>query len=90
MISRHQRISDKLTKVFAPVALSVQDESAHHAGHSGARPEGETHFRVELVSAAFEGLTRVACQRAVMDALADEFGCGLHALSIQTKIPQKK
>ncbi|MGC6498848.1 MAG: BolA family protein [Henriciella sp.] len=89
MKSRQQRIRDKLTKTFAPVTLSVTDESARHAGHAGARPEGETHFKVELTSDAFTGLTRVARQRAVMGALSQEFDCGLHALSIKAEIPSK-
>ncbi|MEM7639548.1 MAG: BolA family protein [Pseudomonadota bacterium] len=74
-----------LTKVFTPSALDVIDDSHKHAGHAGAQPEGETHYTVKIVSAAFEGLSRVAVQRAVMDALKDEFDSGLHALSIKAR-----
>ena len=51
-------IEGKLTAALSPARLSVIDESHHHVGHVGHRPEGETHFRVEIVSAAFEGKTR--------------------------------
>ncbi|MEL7540815.1 MAG: BolA family protein [Pseudomonadota bacterium] len=74
-----------LTKVFAPSALDVIDDSHKHAGHAGAQPEGETHYTVKIVSTAFEGLSRVAVQRAVMDALKEEFDSGLHALSIKAR-----
>jgi len=60
-------IRDKLTSAFAPIALEVTDESARHAGHAGATRDdgsrGETHFHVRLVSAAFEGVSRVERQR---------------------------
>ncbi|MEM9055718.1 MAG: BolA family protein [Pseudomonadota bacterium] len=82
-MTRSQRIHDSLTEVFAPSALEVIDDSHKHAGHAGARPEGETHYTVKIVAPAFEGLSRVAVQRAVMDALKAEFETGLHALSIK-------
>ena len=47
-------IAQKLTVAFSPAELSVVDDSAKHAGHSGSRPEGETHFSVRVVSNAFE------------------------------------
>ena len=84
-MTRSQRIHDSLTKAFAPSVLEVRDDSDKHAGHAGARPEGETHYSVTIVSAAFAGLTRVAMQRAVMEALQDEFDSGLHALSIKAR-----
>lgn len=84
-MSRSERIHMTLTNVFTPSALDVIDDSHKHAGHAGAQPEGETHYTVKIVSAAFEGLSRVAVQRAVMDALKDEFDSGLHALSIKAR-----
>ncbi len=82
-MSRFLRIQDSLEKAFAPNVLNIVDDSAKHAGHAGAAPGGETHYTVEIVSAAFEGRTRVEMQRAVMDALQAEFESGLHALSIK-------
>jgi len=80
-------IEAKLRTAFAPAALSVVDESHLHAGHAGARPEGETHFRVRIVSAVFAGLPRIARHRAVNEALKDELAGPVHALAIVAKAP---
>jgi len=82
---RASRIQDVLTKAFAPSVLELVDESSVHAGHAGARPGGETHYRLRMVSGAFEGLSRVARQRLVYQALREEFDTGLHALSLDLK-----
>jgi BolA protein len=84
-------IRDKLTAAFAPVALLVRDESASHAGHAGATrgdgSQGETHFHVRIVSAAFDGVSRVGRQRLVYDALKDELAGPVHALSVSALTP---
>ncbi len=80
-------IEQKLTAAFAPVSLKIVDESHLHAGHVGARPEGETHFRVEIVSAAFDGVSRVARQRMVYELLAEELEGPVHALSLSASPP---
>jgi len=82
-----RNIERKLAAAFAPAELSVVDESAKHAGHSGARPEGETHFRVRIVSEAFKGLSRVERQRRVYAALAGEMKSRVHALALTTLAP---
>ena len=79
----------KLNQAFAPLMLDVEDESAKHAGHAGASPGGQTHFRVRIVSASFAGLSRVARQRRVYAALSDEFAAGVHALALQTLTPDE-
>ena len=79
-----QRISAKLTQCFAPQALEVVDESHHHAGHSGSRPDGESHFRVRIVAEAFRGKSRVEQHRMVNAALAEELKERVHALAIQS------
>ena len=84
------RIRAKLEGAFAPVSLDVIDESAKHAGHSGARPEGETHFRVRIVSAAFAGLSRVERQRKVYAALSEEMMNRVHALSVSALTPEEQ
>ncbi len=89
MASRQARIQTKLGATFAPLALDVQNQSAAHAGHAGAGPDGESHFRVRIVSARFAGLGRVARQRLVYAALADELADGLHALSIDALAPDE-
>jgi BolA protein len=84
---RADRIRHALTERFQPERLTVTDDSAKHAGHAGARPEGETHFTVVIVTAAFAGMGRLARHRAVTDALAKEFDTGLHALAIVARAP---
>lgn len=84
-----QTINDKLARAFAPTELRVSDESARHEGHAGARPGGETHFDVRIVSAQFAGLTRVERQRRVYAELAAEFHAGLHALSLKALTPDE-
>ncbi len=79
-----ETIRKKLTDRFAPARLVIQDESHRHAGHAGARPEGETHFAVTIVASAFAGLNRVARQRLVYETLADELATRVHALSLTT------
>ncbi len=83
------QIDGKLTAAFSPVRLQIIDESALHAGHSGARPGGETHFRVEIVSEIFRGKSRVERQRLVYSALRDELAGSVHALSLVTRAPDE-
>jgi BolA protein len=84
-------IREKLTTAFAPVALDIEDQSARHAGHAGATrgdgSRGETHFHVRLVSAAFQGLSRVERQRRVHAALKDELAGPVHALTLTLLAP---
>jgi BolA protein len=82
-----QTIHEKLTAAFSPKELAVDDESAKHAGHSGARPGGETHFSVRIVADSFAGLSRVERQRRVYAALANELRGSVHALSLTTLTP---
>lgn len=82
-----ETIENKLREAFAPTELKVIDESHLHAGHVGARPEGETHFRVELVAAVFADRNRVDRQRLVYDALRDELAGPVHALSVLASPP---
>ena len=92
-MSRADRITTSLS-VFAPLALSVSDESAKHAGHSGvlemgSGPSGETHYDIRIVSEQFTGLSRVERQRRVYAALDAEFQSGLHALSLKALTPEE-
>jgi len=83
------RIRTKLTDAFAPAMLDIEDESARHAGHAGAAPGGETHFRVRIVSAAFAGMGRVERQRRVYAVLAIELAERVHALALETRTPDE-
>jgi stress-induced morphogen len=89
MPNRAQRIRTALEGQFQPHRLEVLDESHQHAGHAGARPEGETHYSVLLVSPAFTGMKRVDRSRAVHAALAGEFARGLHALALTLRAPDE-
>ena len=83
------RLRAKLEAAFAPEILAIDDESYRHAGHSGAREGGESHFRVRIVSAAFKSVSRVERQRRVYAALAEEIDAGLHALALTTLTPEE-
>jgi BolA protein len=80
-------IAKKLTESFAPQSLAVVDESDRHAGHAGARPGGETHYRVTIVADAFQGKSRIERHRMINQALADELAGGVHALAIHASAP---
>jgi BolA protein len=75
----------KLEAAFAPQALEVLDESEQHRGHGGWREGGETHFRVRMTAAAFDGQSRVARQRAVNAALKEELAGPVHALAMELR-----
>ena len=77
----------KLTAAFSPISLQIDDDSARHAGHAGARASGESHFNVVIQAAAFEGVARVQRQRLVYAALADELAGPVHALSVKALAP---
>jgi BolA protein len=82
-----ETIRDKLTAAFAPLRLEVEDDSARHAGHAGARAGGESHFNVVIESEAFRGIGKVARQRLVYRALADELAGPVHALAVKALAP---
>ncbi len=89
--SRADRIRLALTQAFSPTVLEIRDDSHRHAGHAGAHPAGQTHYSVLMVSAAFDGVSRVARSRAVHSVLQSEFGekdtGGLHALALTLRTP---
>jgi BolA protein len=80
-------IEKRLRDALAPEQLEVVDDSEKHRGHAGHDPRGESHFTVKVVSAAFEGHSRVARQRMVNAALADLLRGRVHALAMVTKAP---
>lgn len=82
-------ITEKLTRAFSPESLNVVDESHLHKGHAGHRPEGETHFRVYIVSDSFRGKTRIDRHRMINAALASELAGGVHALAIHATAPDE-
>jgi BolA protein len=82
-----QTITNKLREAFAPESLDVIDESHLHEGHAGHRPGGETHFRIYIVSGAFEGKSRIERHRMINATLAVELAGSVHALAIKAQAP---
>jgi BolA family transcriptional regulator, general stress-responsive regulator len=82
-----EAIRDKLTAAFEPTRLEIDDDSARHSGHAGAREGGESHFNVLIESQAFAGAAKVARQRMVYRALAEELAGPVHALSVKALAP---
>jgi BolA protein len=81
-----QEIERILRARFAPSHLALRDDSARHVGHAGAT-SGGGHYRVTIVSAAFEGLSLLDRHRRVNEALRDLFGARIHALGLETLTP---
>ncbi len=82
-------IRERLQKAFGPLRLDIQDDSARHIGHAGHNGRGESHFRVTIVSATFDGMTRPARHRMVYDVLNDLMEKRIHALSIKALTPSE-
>jgi len=82
-----ETIQLKLTDAFQPSRLEIEDDSARHAGHAGAGAGGESHFNVTIESPAFAGQAKVARQRMVYRALAQELAGPVHALSVRALAP---
>ena len=85
---RRARIESLLRERLEALHVELIDDSHLHAGHAGAA-SGGGHFRAVVVSSRFEGLSRVAAQRAVYEALSDEMGASIHALSMTTFTPEQ-
>src|SRR3979411_2009237 len=86
-MSTRDIITDKLRQAFTPESLDVSDESHLHEGLTGHRPGGETHFRVYIVSPAFEGKSRVERHRMINAALAAELEGAVHRRAIKAQAP---
>jgi BolA family transcriptional regulator, general stress-responsive regulator len=84
--SVREAIVRRLQARFVPRRLEVLDESALHAGHAGAAAGGG-HFRVLIVSEAFEDVPRVERHRLIYDALGDLMPQRIHALAIRALAP---
>lgn len=81
------QIQAKLTAVFDPATLEIEDQSEQHRGHAGFREGEETHFHVRIVAEKFRGESRVNRQRAIYATLADELAGPVHALSLEVRAP---
>ncbi len=86
-MSTRDVIINKLREAFTPESLDVADESHLHEGHAGHRPGGETHFRLYIVSQAFEGKSRIERHRMINATLSAELAGSVHALAIRAEAP---
>ncbi|MDH3263880.1 MAG: BolA family transcriptional regulator [Paracoccaceae bacterium] len=78
-----EEIRNRLEAAFAPKALTVENESHRHAGHSGDDGSGESHFRVTIRAAAFAPMSRIERHRAVHAALGPTLVGRIHALALK-------
>jgi BolA family transcriptional regulator, general stress-responsive regulator len=81
------RIKERLAAAFSPTLLEVENQSHMHHGHAGSPNSGQSHFKVEIVSARFQGCSRLERHRLVNEALAAELRDGVHALAIKAEAP---
>lgn len=84
-----QELRQRLTDAFAPTQLEIINDTAQHRGHTGDDGSGESHFTVEIESAAFSGVSRLQRQRMVNAALGDLPGERIHALAIRARAPDE-
>lgn len=88
MQARVELIRERLQNELLPEQLVIEDQSALHAGHAGAK-SGRGHFAVLIVSNAFAGKTPVERHRMVYRALDKEMQTDIHALSIKSFTPEE-
>ena len=86
-MNRIDRIRDRLDHTLKPTKLEIQDESARHAGHAGAKKGG--HYRVFIVCPTFSGRPLIARHRMVYEALGEQMRHDIHALSIVARAPEE-
>lgn len=79
-------VEERLTTAFTPTLLEVKNQSQAHKGHMHNGDQDESHFKVTIVSNAFEGASRVERQRQVHTALGDAMP-QIHALSLRIFTP---
>ena len=85
-----QDIEDKIRRELKPAALEIVNESHLHAGHQETFDgTGETHLRIRIVAAAFEGLSRIERHRRLNALVTAEMDKGLHAIAIEAKAPSE-
>ena len=86
---RKDRIRSLLVAAYSPEDILVKDQSHLHAGHAGAR-DGKGHFEVQIVAAAFEGMSRIQRHRMVFEVLDDLMQTDIHALSVHAFAPGER
>lgn len=82
-------IRNKLMEGLNPLLLEIVDESHKHTGHAGARPGGNSHFKIKIISNTFTPLTRLERHRLVHKLLEIELADKIHALSLILLAPEE-
>ena len=77
----------RLNSSLAPTRIELTDDSEKHRGHRGYNPAGESHFSLQIESAAFSGKSRIDRQRMVHSAIGDLLHERVHALTIRARAP---
>jgi BolA protein len=87
MKTLEDRISEKISKTYGEDSFKLSNDSHKHSGHAGDDGSGQTHFTLTITSDAFNGMSRIDCQRQVYSLLSQEFQDGLHALALKLRQP---
>lgn len=85
-VERIRRMTAKLEAALNVLTLTIEDDSARHAGHAGAR-DGRGHFKLAITAADFDGLPTLKRHRLIYDILGDMMHTDIHALSINAAVP---
>lgn len=86
-MNMEEQIKKKVEEFLAPEYFELENESHHHAGHSGDDGSGQTHFKLKIVSSKFEGCNRIQRHRLVHTFTNELMDKGLHALSLHLYTP---
>jgi BolA protein len=86
--TRMERMRSRFEAALKPLELTLEDDSALHAGHAGAA-SGGGHYNVRIVSLQFEGLKLVTRHRLVYDSVHDMMHKEIHALAITALAPSE-
>lgn len=87
--TRSEMIEQRIQAALQPTKLVIEDNSAQHAGHAGAKATGGGYFNIEVVSPMFQGKSAVARHRMIYAALGDAMQKEIHALSIKAFSPEE-
>lgn len=84
-MSTPEKIRERLAPL-SPERLEIEDESARHAGHEGAKGGGG-HYRLTIVSAQFADKSLLARHRMINELLGEMLQKEIHAISIKAHAP---
>ena len=86
-MSIEEIIQKKLQNAFTPKELEIINESHLHQSHANSPKTGESHFRIHMISDAFQGKSRIECHRMVNETLKEQLEGPVHALALKLSAP---